>query len=72
MGPTLTVRHGLSVNVHRGLNTDRKAADDEEVRRRIAALKARKPATTPSIGEVDFDPTQPLRLITLGKPTSAK
>jgi hypothetical protein len=54
------------------LNTDRKAADDEEVRRRIAALKARKSATTSSIGEFDFDPTQPLRLITPGKPASDK
>jgi hypothetical protein len=41
-------------------------------RRRIAALKARKAATPSSIGEFDFDPTQPLRLITLGKPTSDK
>lgn len=48
------------------------AADDEEVRRRIAALKARKPEATPSIDEFDFDPTQPLRLITLEKPTSDK
>ncbi len=39
------------------------AANDEEVRRRIAALKARKPEATPSIDEFDFDPTQPLRLI---------
>jgi len=54
------------------VGSDRKAADDDEVRRRIAALKARKAATPSSIGEFDFDPTQPLRLITLGKPTSDK
>ncbi len=49
-----------------------KAVNDEEARRRIAALKARKPATTPSIGEFDFDPTQPLRLVTPEKPASDK
>ena len=36
---------------------------DEEVRQRIAALKARKPATTPSDNGFYFDPTEPLRLI---------
>jgi hypothetical protein len=43
---------------------------EEEVRQRIAALKARKPATTPSADDFHFDPTQPLRLITREKPGS--
>jgi len=54
----------------RVVGSGQRAADDEEVRRRIAALKARKPEATPSIGECDFDPTQPLRLITPEKPAS--
>jgi hypothetical protein len=40
---------------------------DDEVRQRIAALKARKPATTPSDNGFFFDPTEPLRLIDPGK-----
>ncbi len=36
---------------------------EEEVQRRIAALKARKPVTAPSVDDFHFDPTQPLRLI---------
>ena len=36
---------------------------DEELQKRIAALKARKPATTPSTNEFYFDPNEPLRLI---------
>jgi IS30 family transposase len=54
------------------MGTDQKASDDAEVRRRIAALQARTPATTPSIEDIDFDPREPLRLITPGKPSSAK
>lgn len=42
-------------------------ASDEEVRQRIAALKARKPATTKSDNGFYFDPTEPLRLIDPGK-----
>ena len=45
---------------------------EDEVRQRIAALKARKPVTTPSLDDFHFDPTQPLRLITPGKPASDK
>ena len=40
---------------------------EDEVRRRIAALKARKPAATPSDNGFYFDPTEPLRLIDPGK-----
>jgi len=40
---------------------------DDEVRQRIAALKARKPATTPSDNGFFFDPSEPLRLIDPGK-----
>jgi hypothetical protein len=42
----------------------------DEVRQRIAALKARKPVTTPSRDDFHYDPSQPLRLITPGKPRS--
>jgi IS30 family transposase len=54
------------------VGSGQKAADDEEIRRRIAALKARKSAATPSLDNFDFDPAQPLRLITPGKPASDK
>jgi hypothetical protein len=40
---------------------------DDEVLRRIAVLKARKPATTSSDNDFFFDPTEPLRLIDPGK-----
>jgi len=40
---------------------------DDEVRQRIAALKARKPATTSSDNGFFFDPSEPLRLIDRGK-----
>ena len=40
---------------------------DDEVRRRIAAMKARKPATKSSDDDFFFDPTEPLRLIDPGK-----
>jgi hypothetical protein len=40
---------------------------DDEVRQRIAALKARKPATTSPDNGFYFDPTEPLRLIDPGK-----
>jgi len=45
---------------------------EDEVRQRIAALKARRPATRPLPDDFQFDPTQPLRLITPGKPASDK
>jgi len=44
--------------------------NDDEVRQRIAALKARKAAATPSRDDFYFDPSQPLRLITPEKPRS--
>ena len=50
--PTLHAGHGPS---------------DDEVQRRIAAVKARKPATTPSDNGFFFDPSEPLRLIDPGK-----
>jgi hypothetical protein len=37
---------------------------ENEVWQRIAALKARKPVTTPWLDDFHFDPSQPLRLIT--------
>ena len=43
---------------------------DDEVRQRIAALKARKPAPTSPDNGFYFDPTEPLRLIDPGKITS--
>jgi hypothetical protein len=39
------------------------AQDDDEVRQRIAALKARKPAETPSCDGFNFNPDEPLWLI---------
>jgi len=45
---------------------------EDEVRQRIAALKHRKPVTTPPLDDFHFDPTQPLRLIMRGKPASDK
>jgi len=50
--PTLHAGHGPS---------------DDEVHRRIAAVKVRKPATTPSDNGFFFDPSEPLRLIDPGK-----
>jgi hypothetical protein len=40
---------------------------DDEVRQRIAALKARKPATSSPDNGFYFDPSEPLRLINPGK-----
>jgi IS30 family transposase len=54
------------------VGSGQRAADDEEIRRRIAALKARKSAVAPSLDNFDFDPAQPLRLITPEKPASDK
>jgi hypothetical protein len=50
--PTLHAGHGPS---------------NDEVQRRIAAVKARTPAATPSDNGFYFDPTEPLRLIDPGK-----
>jgi IS30 family transposase len=52
--------------------SDTAVVDDEEVRRRITALKARKTAAAPPLDRIDFDPTQPLRLIKPGKPPLEK
>jgi hypothetical protein len=40
---------------------------DDEVRQRIAALKARKPAAEPTTNEFHYNPDEPLRLIDPGK-----
>ena len=40
---------------------------DDDVRRRIAALKARKPVVAPAADGFYFDPTEPLRLLDPGK-----
>jgi DNA-binding response OmpR family regulator len=45
---------------------------DDEVRRRIAALKARKPVVEPEPNGFQFDPTEPLRLINRAKPMPDK
>ena len=45
---------------------------ENEVQRRIAAMKARKPAITSSDNDFYFDPTEPLRLIPREKPESAE
>ena len=45
----------------------RQGPNDDEVRQRIAAMKARKPVATPSDNGFYFDPTEPLRLIDPGK-----
>jgi len=43
---------------------------DDDIRQRIAALKARKPAVVPAADGFYFDPTEPLRLIDPGKKDS--
>jgi hypothetical protein len=43
------------------VDSPQKFGEDEI--RKIAALKARKPLTTPSPNDFHFDPTQPLRQI---------
>ena len=40
---------------------------EDEVRRRIALLKARKPATEPATDDFHYNPDEPLRLIDPGK-----
>ena len=40
---------------------------ENEIQQRIAAMKARKPATVSSDNDFYFDPTEPLRLIDPGK-----
>ena len=46
--------------------------DGNEVRRRIAALKARETVTTPARDDFHYDPSQPLRLIAPEKPRSGE
>ncbi len=46
----------------------RKSSADDDVQQRIEALKARKPRTKAVPSGFQFDPTQPLRLKTPGKP----
>jgi F-type H+-transporting ATPase subunit beta len=46
----------------------RKSSADDEVQRRIEALKARKAVTKAAPDKFRFDPTQPLRLKNPGKP----
>lgn len=43
-----------------------------QILQRIAALKARKPVAPPALDDFNFDPTEPLRLITPGKPAVDK
>jgi len=40
---------------------------ENEIQQRIAAMKARKPATVSSDNDFYFDPTEPLRLVDPGK-----
>ena len=56
VAPPPVVPKSVSLHSSQGLG-------DEEVRQRIAALKARRPAATPSDNGFHFDPTEPLRLI---------
>ena len=51
------------------LHTEPRPSDDD-VRQRIAALKARKPVVAPAVDGFYFDPTEPLRLIDPGKQDS--
>jgi len=44
------------------MDSAQKPSVDDEVHRRIAALKARKPISKSAPDEFQFDPTQPLRL----------
>jgi len=55
-----------------GLDSAQKPSADDEVQRRIVALKARKPVTRAAPDEFLFDPTQPLRLTKPGKPAPDK
>jgi hypothetical protein len=48
-------------------DSTRKPSGDDEVRRRIAAFKARKPAAAEEPDRFQFDPTEPLRLINPSK-----
>jgi hypothetical protein len=54
------------------VDSTQKPLADDEVRRRIAALKARKPVVEAEPNGFQFDPTEPLRLITPVKPTPDK
>jgi hypothetical protein len=48
------------------------APSENEIQQRIAAMKARKPATVSSDNDFYFDPTEPLRLIDPGKRDSTE
>src|SRR6266849_612208 len=50
------------------MNSAQEPSTDDELQRRILALKARKPATKSAADAFQFDPTQPLRLKKPGKP----
>lgn len=52
------------------VDSGQKPPADDEVRRRIAALKARKPAAASEPNAFEYDPTEPLRLINPLKPRS--
>jgi hypothetical protein len=54
------------------LDSAQKPSADDEVQRRIVALKARKPVTKAAPDEFQFDPTQPLRLKKPGKPVPGR
>jgi len=54
------------------IDSAQKPSADDEVQRRIVALKARKPVTRAAPDEFLFDPTQPLRLTKPGKPAPDK
>ena len=54
------------------IDSAQKPSADDEVQRRIVALKARKLVTKAAPDEFQFDPTQPLRLTKPGKPAPDK
>src|SRR5438034_2927757 len=54
------------------MDSSRKPSADDEVQRRIVALKARKPVTKAAPDEFQFDSTQPLRLKKPRKPEPEK
>jgi hypothetical protein len=53
-------------------DSSQKPSGDDEVRRRIAALKARKPVAAAEPNGFQFDPTEPLRLINPSKTSPDK
>jgi hypothetical protein len=69
---TATEERGSAPIAAKAANADSgQKPSEEEIRQRIAAVKARKLVTTaPSPDDFHFDPTEPLRLITREKPGS--